>query len=1798
MKFTLVYTIPLMVFVTFHVNSQSQLHPSVIQTDNPDIRFFQVQQDGNKPKVNYFLANPDGSKAEVFSNRFIVKLADVPRTSSVSGQPLTQVNHVAVQSQHAQFRADLNAIRNATPSLQSAGQALRINHEYSRVFNGFAIEANDAMKQQISQLSYVVSITEDKQVKAIDLTSSQQINADDVWTQFNSTGKNVNIGIIDTGIDYLHPDLGGGFGPSFKVKGGYDFVNNDADPMDDNNHGTHVAGIAAGNGPGLKGVAPDANLYAYKVLAAEGYGYDSWILAAIERVVDPDQNPSTDDKLDVVNMSLGRSGDANDPMSEAVTNAIAQGVTFCIAAGNSYDYETIGVPGLAENAITVAATDANGFTANFSSKGPTANTFQIKPDVAAPGVNIYSSVPGGLYDSYSGTSMATPHVTGAVALLLEKNPTWTPAMIKGALMGTAVNTYSELIWHQGAGQIDVLAAIQSECTFSPGSISLGVSDHSSPTWITTKIIRLDNLTSNSKSFTISAEGNQVGSNISISTSPSSVIIPAHSYQDIEVTFEIDVANLPTLSYPEAYTGFISATSGSLTTKAPYAFLHSPTTTFHLTGELPFYVFVVGTDPGNHFFKVLTPAPELNVMLPEGTFDLIANYTDNYYVIKENVTNTSEGIVFNKSQADNHVQFLPKTKEGEPLTITEYIGTSLLYSPIRNFMTLYFGPAPDFHISDQQAYALDFKLLEKNPLEYSAYYDISLSTGTAGITGNMEITNTPADFSELTLENPSVETGAAQGLTTITMTTSGWAILNQYPRTIGNPLKIITAKHQLSSGIVGFSARLTPDEDTLAWQTPIWDARTDETSFLDYWGKQITSLSNSEAINFKLGATLPKINGHIWIGTEQFSFGDFPQSGLINRFMGEAESGTISYEIVQDEEVLKTGSVNNVGEFGIGFIEDMAAGPQTLKLHYPDYVIDVINGSIDASIKFNAESFDPYPPYLQLLSLERAGKSSNFFSIGTEASIRFSMGDCQNCDNSNSVFNTALYYRKWMSETWAQLDLENISNNNHEAALPENLSAGYYDLKIVSADEAGNELAYEVKPAFRVKGSAIEEKIVLLQPVNNHVTSRKPVFKWLANEEANTYRLEVDDNPDFNSPILTKPSLTSTTLTTTALLDLEKQYYWRVRGSFDSGTGAWSDISSFITDDNEWNPVLLQPANGSTDVSLQVLFKWSAVDNSGSNLQISEDIAFDELVKDIHVSSTEKTISLSPNKNFYWRVRSVAVGVWSDTFSFSTADIIVLQSPEEGYITDINEINFTWIESNSDEYILQIADNNSFHDPSYNEAVIGASHNIQLAEGKKYFWRVRQTNANDLWSESRSFTIQHAAPALISPEDLAKNIATQTTLEWEDTGAANYLFEVSTDVNFEDVLYSEKVSENTADVELSAATSYFWHVKEVRDLAAWSDSRAFTTASGVELIMPDDESTSVATPVKFEWKAFEDADSYKLVVSKDEKFANIVLSKALMETSYIAPTLEPSSIYYWKVSASAGTQNISSSTFMFMTTVGSINLLQPQNKASGQSFSLQFKWSKSNTNSYLIQVSTDSVFTALHTSKIVSDTTIAVAGLIPDTKYFWRVKAWISGSAWTSVYNFQTLKPQLTLKAPANHEESVSLNSELKWSKVTDAYDYTVKVSDKVDFSHVIFEKNVNAVSTVVDDLNAATEFFWKVGANFDDVTFWSEPFSFKTVILTLAEHGPDTEPFTIFPNPSTGSVAFRFFVSKPSNTSIDIINAVGTIIHQIDFGLVEGNKTGYWDGKTHDQSEVSNGLYFVILRTESRATALKLTVKR
>ncbi|MBA7517227.1 hypothetical protein ES705_09280 [subsurface metagenome] len=237
-------------------------------------------------------------------------------------------------------------------------------------------------------------------------------------------GAGVKVAIIDSGIDYTHPDLNDNYA------GGYDFVNDDDDPMDDAGHGTHVAGTVAAedNGVGVVGVAPAADLYALKALDERGRGYVSDIVAAIQWATDPDDEPETDDSLDIINMSLG--GGASEALEEACQAAYDTDVLLVAAAGNSGNPpgkgDNIIYPAAYESVIAVAATDQNDERARWSSTGPAV-------ELAAPGVGIYSTYIGGGYATYSGTSMASPHVAGVVALMIIANV----SDIRGQLWSTA-----------------------------------------------------------------------------------------------------------------------------------------------------------------------------------------------------------------------------------------------------------------------------------------------------------------------------------------------------------------------------------------------------------------------------------------------------------------------------------------------------------------------------------------------------------------------------------------------------------------------------------------------------------------------------------------------------------------------------------------------------------------------------------------------------------------------------------------------------------------------------------------------------------------------------------------------------------------------------------------------------------------------------------------------------------------------------------------------------------------------------------------------------------------------------------------------------------------------------------------------------------------------------------------------------------------------------------------------------------------------------------------------------------------
>jgi len=450
-------------------------------------------------------------------------------------------NKADVQSYNAlqtQLDNDLNRFyASAHKALNTDLPSISKKCAYFKVFNGAAYSVPRAILSDIASLGYVQKIYMDKTVKASVDDNIHLIGADSVWEKYSDQGDSVVVGVIDTGIDYTHPALGGGFGKGFKVIGGYDFFNNDSDPMDDNNHGTHVAGIIAGNSETFKGVAPHALLLGYKVLDGAGNGLFSTILQGIEAVADPNNDNNYDDKADVVNMSLGGTGDSNDALSTAVNNCVELGITFCIAAGNEGNPYSIGSPGAAESAITVGASDNNDKLAEFSSLGPNAGNFSIKPEILAPGVNINSSIPGNQFAVYSGTSMASPHVAGVCALLKHLHKDWTPEMIKSAIMTSAKDLALNPM-QQGAGRIDAVKAISENTFVLPSKINFGIDYDSATIFAATDSVVVMNKSLAVKNYAIRIDGSVNG----LTVSPAVNSISVNPNETVKIIFNLNVNN--------------------------------------------------------------------------------------------------------------------------------------------------------------------------------------------------------------------------------------------------------------------------------------------------------------------------------------------------------------------------------------------------------------------------------------------------------------------------------------------------------------------------------------------------------------------------------------------------------------------------------------------------------------------------------------------------------------------------------------------------------------------------------------------------------------------------------------------------------------------------------------------------------------------------------------------------------------------------------------------------------------------------------------------------------------------------------------------------------------------------------------------------------------------------------------------------------------------------------------------------------------------------------------------------------
>uniref|UniRef100_UPI0010AAD217 S8 family serine peptidase n=1 Tax=Agromyces sp. H66 TaxID=2529859 RepID=UPI0010AAD217 len=362
----------------------------------------------------------------------------VPVPGLEVGAPLASIDGAAAAADHASAEATWAALTDAAASPRTFGAAP--DGDGADVELGGGIEA----------------IHLDGMVQATLDSSTPWIGAPEAWAA-GYTGEGVTVAVLDSGYDDTHPDLAGAVLPDSAS-----FVPGEEVGDDPHGHGTHVASTIAGTGAASggihRGVADGADLIIGKVLGADGYGMESWIIAGMQWA---------GERADIVSMSLGTSeaSDGTDVMSEALDRiADETGALFVVAAGNSSAPETIGSPGAAAKALTVGSVDdPTGILSWFSSQGPLAWSGALKPELVGPGNDVTAarsadSAGDGAYVGMSGTSMATPHVSGAAAIVKQQHPEYTAEQLRAALVSTTTDV-GLTPYQAGSGVVDIDQAL-------------------------------------------------------------------------------------------------------------------------------------------------------------------------------------------------------------------------------------------------------------------------------------------------------------------------------------------------------------------------------------------------------------------------------------------------------------------------------------------------------------------------------------------------------------------------------------------------------------------------------------------------------------------------------------------------------------------------------------------------------------------------------------------------------------------------------------------------------------------------------------------------------------------------------------------------------------------------------------------------------------------------------------------------------------------------------------------------------------------------------------------------------------------------------------------------------------------------------------------------------------------------------------------------------------------------------------------------------------------------------------------
>ncbi|MFD4672480.1 S8 family serine peptidase [Lentzea sp. NPDC058450] len=479
--------------------------------------------------------------------------------------------------------------------------------------------------------------------------SVKQIGAPAAW-QAGFRGDGVKVAVLDSGYDQAHPDL------KSVVDGSADFTGEGV--QDTDGHGTHVASTIAGSGAAsqgrYQGVAPGAKLLVGKVLGEFG-GREDWIVNGMRWAVEQG--------ADVVNMSLGSNGpgDGTDLMSQAINElSESSGTLFVVAAGNSGRRESVGSPAAADRALSVANVTKQDRLNLTSSQGPRYGDFGLKPEISAPGTDIVAARAAGTWDQFavgtnyaqvSGTSMSSPHVAGAAAILAQQHPDWTGEQIKNALIGSSKRLPGISTFAQGAGRLDVARAVAQQVRVE-GTAGFGALYGSAEA---KREIRYVNSGTAPVTLALELDTNNNG----LFTVPKSVVVPAGG------TTVVELVARPGAQPPGEVTGALLARAGDVVLTTPVtgqfnAERRTLTVKVPSRSGTPFQSLVIAQDERTGVgYQAFTDTDVATFTVPRGTYRVIGYISD---------FTAGDTMFAQRADVANDTTIDANTKAGRPVTV--------------------------------------------------------------------------------------------------------------------------------------------------------------------------------------------------------------------------------------------------------------------------------------------------------------------------------------------------------------------------------------------------------------------------------------------------------------------------------------------------------------------------------------------------------------------------------------------------------------------------------------------------------------------------------------------------------------------------------------------------------------------------------------------------------------------------------------------------------------------------------------------------------------------------------------------------------------------------------------------------------------------------------------------------------------------------------------------------------------------------------------------------------------------------